>query len=194
MKQINNNFDACYYLTEEGKIYNSKTDNYIEANQVHSFRLKTIEGKYKKITLRELYKIVFDKYYVIDNIEDLEEENWKPIERTNNIYWISDKGRVKSYSNYEAIILKPSYVRGYERVDIYQEGSRCGKLISRLVAAAFLLPPAALDMQLHHKNGIKTDNRKENLVWLTPAEHRAEHKRMKAAELAELEQQEGENK
>ena len=85
MKQINNNFDACYYLTEEGKIYNSKTDNYIEANQVHSFRLKTIEGKYKKITLRELYKIVFDKYYVIDNIEDLEEENWKPIERTNNI-------------------------------------------------------------------------------------------------------------
>ena len=150
--------------------------------------------KYKKITLRELYKIVFDKYYVIDNIEDLEEENWKPIERTNNIYWISDKGRVKSYSNYEAIILKPSYVRGYERVDIYQEGSRCGKLISRLVAAAFLLPPAALDMQLHHKNGIKTDNRKENLVWLTPAEHRAEHKRMKAAELAELEQQEGENK
>lgn len=190
MKQINNNFDACYYLTEEGKIYNSKTDNYIEANQVHSFRLKTIEGKYKKITLRELYKIVFDKYYVIDNIEDLEEENWKPIERTNNIYWISDKGRVKSYSNYEAIILKPSYVRGYERVDIYQEGSRCGKLISRLVAAAFLLPPAALDMQLHHKNGCKTDNSKENLVWLTPAEHRAEHRRMKEA--AELEQQEGE--
>ena len=95
------------------------------------------------------------------------------------MYWISDKGRVKSYTNYEAIILKPSYIKGYERVDIYQDSSRSGKLISRLVAAAFLLPPAAIDMQLHHKNGCKTDNRKENLVWLTAAQHREEHKKIK---------------
>ena len=192
MKQVNNDFDACYYLTKEGKIYNSKTDNYIEAYKDHSFKLKTTEGNYKKITLRELYKIVYDELFIIDNVEDLEGEQWKPIERTDNLYWISDKGRVKSYKGYEAIILKPSYVKGYERVDIYQDGSRCGKLISRLVAAAFLLPPAAVDMQLHHRNGCKTDNSKENLVWLTPAEHRAEHKRMKEA--AELEQQEGEIK
>lgn len=192
MQQVNNNFDACYYLTEEGIIYNSKTNNYINANDGHCFRLKTIDGNYKKISLRELYKIVYDKLFIIDNIENLEGENWKPIERTDNLYWISDKGRVKSYKGYEAIILKPSYIKGYERVDIYQDGSRCGKLISRLVAAAFLLPPAALDMQLHHKNGCKSDNTKENLVWLTPAEHREEHKKMKAA--AELKQQEGEIK
>lgn len=179
MRQLNNNFDACYYLTREGKIYNSKTDNYLEADAGHSFRLKTIEGNYKKISLRELYKIVYDEYFVIDNIDDLEGEEWRPIERTNNKYWISSKGRCKSLINYEAIILKPSYVRGYERVDIYQEGSRSGKLISRLVAAAFLLPPADIDMQLHHKNGCKTDNSKENLVWLTAAQHREEHKKMK---------------
>lgn len=182
MQQVNNNFDACYYLTEEGIIYNSKTKAYIKPNKQHSFTLKTIEGNYRKIALRELYKLVYNKYYVIDNIEDLEGENWKPIDRTNNLYWISDKGRVKSYKGYEAIVLKPSYVKGYERVDIYQDESRCGKLISRLVAAAFLLPPADMDMQLHHKNGCKTDNSKDNLVWLTPAEHRAEHKRMKEKE------------
>lgn len=194
MQQINNNFDECYYLTEAGQVYNSKTDNYISATDKHSFTLKTKEGNYKKISLRELYKIVYNKYYIIDNIENLEGEEWKPIERTDNIYWISSKGRCKSYANYEAIILKPSYIKGYERVDIYQDGSRCGKLISRLVAAAFLMPPAALDMQLHHKNGCKTDNSKDNLVWLTPLQHREEHKKMKAAAAAELKQQEGRSK
>lgn len=183
MKQINNGFDGCYYLTEEGRVYNSKTKNEIKIDKYHCYRLKTIAGKYKKISLRELYKLTYSKYYIIDNIENLENEHWKAIERTDNIYWISDKGRVKSYKGYEAIILKPSYVKGYERVDIYQEGSRSGKLVSRLVAAAFLEPPASLDMQLHHKNGCKTQNNKENLVWLTPKQHKAEHQRMKAAEL-----------
>lgn len=192
MKQIHDNYDECYYLTKEGKVYNSITNNYLKADKSHRFKLKTIAGSYKKITLRELYKIVYNEYYIIDSIEDIEGEEWKPIERTDELYWISNKGRVKSYKGYEAIILKPRYVNGYERVDIIQEGSRCSKLVSRLVAAAFLLPPTSLDMQLHHKNGCKTDNSKENLVWLTPAEHRAEHKRMKEA--AELEQQEGEIK
>ena len=114
MKQINNGFDACYYLTREGIVYNSKTNNYIQPNIRHSFSLKTTEGKYKKISLRELYKRVYNKYYVIDNIADLEGEQWKPIERTDNIYFISSKGRCKSYAYYEAIILKPNYINGYE--------------------------------------------------------------------------------
>ena len=64
---------------------------------------------------------------------------------------------------------------------MYKDGSRSTKLIGRLVAAAFLNPPEEADMQLHHKNGNNRDNRKENLVWLTPTEHREEHRRMKAA-------------
>ena len=178
MQQINNNFAACYYLTEEGKVFNSSTNKYIKADNRHSFKLKTLDGNYKRISLRELYKLIYNKWFCIDNIENLENEVWKPVERTDDIYWISDKGRCKSLANYEAIILKPRFVNGYERVSIMQEGSRSDKLISRLVAAAFLLPPAAIDMQLHHRNGIKTDNRKENLVWLTPVQHRAEHKKM----------------
>lgn len=189
MKQINNNFDSCYYLTKEGEVYNSNTNTYKKAYKDHSFKLKTIEGDTKKISLRELYKLVYNELYIIDNIANLEGEEWQPIDRTNNTYWISSCGRVKSYANYEAIILKPSYVKGYERVDIYQDGSRSGKLVSRLVAAAFLLPPADIDMQLHHRNGCKTDNNKNNLVWLTPAQHREEHKLMKAAE---QDQQKGE--
>lgn len=185
MKQINNNFASYYYLTREGTVYNSNTEKYKEPYADHSFKLKTIEGKYKKVTLRELYKLVYNEYYVIDNIEDLEGEQWKVIEGTNGLYRISSKGRVKSYVNYDAIILKPSYSNGYQKVDIYKNGSRCGRLVSRLVASAFLLPPTDIEMQLHHKNGNKCDNRKENLEWLLPQEHRELHKKLR-------EQQKGE--
>lgn len=182
MKQINNNFDSCYYLTRKGEVYNCITDKYIKADSCRSFKLKTIEGNTRKISLKKLYKLVFNENYCVDNIENLQNEEWKPIERTDNKYWISDKGRVKSYSHYEAIILKPNITKGYERIDIFQEGSRSSKLISRLVAAAFLLPPASIDMELHHINNCKRDNRKENLIWLTPAEHKKIHKQMKNME------------
>ena len=36
MQQVNNNFDDCYYLTEEGIIYNSKTKAYIKPNKQHN--------------------------------------------------------------------------------------------------------------------------------------------------------------
>lgn len=182
MQQINNDYASCYYLTESGEIYNSSTETYLKPNEKHSFRLKRVDDTYKRVTLRELYFLVFGKRYCKDTIKNLDNEQWKPIERTDNVYWISDKGRVKSLANYEAIILKPNIINGYERVDIVQEGSRSSKLISRLVAAAFLLPPAALDMQLHHKNGIRTDNNKDNLVWLTPKQHKQEHLKIKQKE------------
>ena len=186
-KQINNGYDAQYYMTREGKVYNSKTGNLMTRYKDCYYKLKTVNGKYKTVSLKELYKLVYNEVYIKDNIENLIDEVWKPIERTDNLYWISDKGRVKSYTGYEAKILKPLYVNGYERVTIVQDGSRCNKLISRLVAAAFLIPPKDIDMQLHHKTGQKADNRAENLEWLTIAEHREKHKQMKVAELEEQE-------
>lgn len=182
MKQINNGFDTCYYMTREGKVLNKDTGNYLTLNN-YSYSLKTTEGKYKKITLRKLYKLVFNKDYIVDNIENLEGEEWKPVERTNEKYWISSKGRCKSYKGLEAIILKPNYVKGYQRVDIIQDGSRTSKLIHRLVASAFLMPPKYSDMQLHHKSG--KENSVENLEWVTPAEHKAIHKKMRELEKGE---------
>ena len=176
MKQINNNFMEYYYLTEEGKVYNSATNNFIKASK-NIYCLKTTAGEYKKISVKNLYKLVYNKNYCIDDIADLEGESWKPIERTNEEYWISDKGRVKSLKNNKAIILQPNIVKGYCRVIIYYGKSRCGKQVSRLVAAAFLLPPAALDSQIHHINGISTDNRAENIMWVSPEEHREIHKK-----------------
>jgi hypothetical protein len=182
MKQILNDFDDCYWLTEEGKIYNKLEDSFIKIDNRHSFRLKTIEGKYKRLTLKALYRLVYNKEYCLDNILNLEGEEWKAIENTNNLYWISNKGRCKSYKYYEARILKPNILNGYERVDIIMsDGSRSSKLISRLVAAAFLLLPVSIDMELHHIDCNMLNNDASNLVWLTKQEHHKVHRKMQEA-------------
>lgn len=188
MKQINNGFDAAYWLTEEGKVYNKLEKRCLSIDNKHTFNLKTVEGNRKKITLKALYKLVYNKEYCLDTIESLEGEQWKVIENTNNTYWISNKGRVKSYKYYDARILKPNIINGYYRVDIMTAEGRSSKLISRLVASAFLVLPASIDMELHHIDGNKLNNDASNLVWLTKAEHTKIHKKMREAskELEEL--------
>lgn len=178
MKQVLHGFKDFYYLSVDGCIYNKRDNVYINPDKEHRFYLKKEDGTGRKVTLKELYRLVYDENYCLDEIENLEGEEWKPIDRTDQMYWVSNKGRIKSLKGYKAIILKPNNHHGYERVDIMQEGNRSSKLVSRLVAFAFLLPPAALDMQLHHIDGQTLNNNVDNLVWLTPKEHREVHNQM----------------
>lgn len=177
MEQINNNFMEYYYLTEDGKVYNSATNNFIKASK-NIYCLKTTAGNYKKISLKKLYKMVYGKNFCIDDIEDLEGEVWKPIAGTQEEYSVSSCGRVKSLKGNKAIILQPNIIKGYCRVIIYYGESRCSKQVSRLVAAAFLPPMPTIDSQIHHINAEeKTNNCVENLMWVTPEQHRAIHSR-----------------
>lgn len=183
MKQLSDNWSNVYYLTKEGIIYNSKTNKYIKADKDHCFRLKTAEGSYKKISLRSLYKQVYDEWFVVDCIEPIsEDEVWKVIPNTENKYFVSNYGRIKSLCGIEAIILKPSLNKGYEKVTIIENGAAVNRLVSRLVAASFLPMPQSIDMQLHHKNLNKLDNRSCNLEWLTVAQHHKLHRELREAE------------
>lgn len=69
--------------------------------------MQSAKGNYKRITLKKLYRKVYNKEFCIDEIENLSGEEWKPIENTDNKYFISNYGRVKSYCGYNAIVLKP---------------------------------------------------------------------------------------
>ena len=178
MKQINNGFAPCYMLTKEGKVYNSSSKKYLKMDiKHHSFKLKLENSiKYKTITLKELYRLVYNENYCIDNIENLAAEEWREIADTNKIYYISNLGRVKSKAGYEARILKPiQNKRGYNRVDIVIAGKKYTKLIHRLTAAAFLEPPQNIDYQLHHKDYNKNNNAASNLEWLSIAQHAQKH-------------------
>ena len=134
------------------------------------------ELKRKTISLKTLYKIVYGKNFCVDNIADIEEEEWKNI---NEFYKISSEGRIKSFCDYETILIKPQRVKkGYERVLIYNgDGTRVQKFVHKLVANAFDECGKQEDesWQVHHLNNIPYDNRKNNLKWVSEEEHKQIH-------------------
>ena len=80
-------------------------------------------------------------------------------------YWVDDEGRVWSNKSGEIKELKGiNNNDGYLRVSLCKNGKWKWMSIHRLVAMAFLDNPEKYE-QVNHKNGIKTDNRLENLEW-----------------------------
>ncbi len=60
--------------------------------------------------------------------------------------------------------------RGYESAPLYLNGKCKSLLLHRLVLSAFTGPS---ELQVNHKNGIKTDNQLANLEWTTRKENKA---------------------
>lgn len=98
----------------------------------------------------------------------MEEEDWKQFEGNPN-YWVSNSGKVKSVFNGKERILKQKLDKhGYYTVTI-RIGYKQTIPIHRLVAKCFV-PNPDNKYNVNHKNFIKTDNRSENLEWITQKE------------------------
>lgn len=95
-------------------------------------------------------------------------EKWKNIKGFEN-YEVNDDGQVRNKKT--GRILKPyDNGRGYVEVDLLINGKRTTKKIHRIVAEAFI-PNPENKPEVNHINEIKTDNRVENLNWMTREEN-----------------------
>lgn len=97
------------------------------------------------------------------------EEIWKDIEGYEGLYQVSNLGRV--HSLYRNIILKGFIDQdGYRLVTIYKNNTKSNKTIHRLVAQAFI-PNPENKSHVNHIDEDKTNNRVDNLEWMTAKEN-----------------------
>lgn len=118
---------------------------------------------------------------MIDDIEDISGEEWKPIDGTGQKYYISNKGRAKSLKRSKAIILaQQKNNKGYYRVCLSINGKSQYYLTHRLVADAFVYNdnPQEKDT-IDHIDENKENNNSNNLQWLSMADNIRKHFELK---------------
>lgn len=107
----------------------------------------------------------------------MEQEIWKSIKTYEGLYEVSNLGRIKSLSKRWSVgikketVLRPSISKaGYLRVVLCHNSIKKHITIHKLVATHFCTNDNGNKI-INHKNGIKSDNRADNLEWCTYSEN-----------------------
>jgi hypothetical protein len=109
--------------------------------------------------------------------EEIKEE-WRDVPGYENLYKVSNLGKLYKYPHYSTRgryyegTLVGQYInhKGYFQIHLYKDGKTLSTSTHRLVAQAFI-PNIDNKPQINHINCIKTDNRVENLEWVTNLEN-----------------------
>jgi hypothetical protein len=122
--------------------------------------------------MKENKKYEIYESYLNYSIEDMEGEIWLDLKGYEGLYKISNYGRVKSLekkgSKKESIKRGFVQYKGYVKVQLRKENIHKNYFVHRLVLINFLHESK---LEVNHKNMIKTDNRVENLEYVTGSEN-----------------------
>lgn len=102
-------------------------------------------------------------------------EDWRAVVGYEGIYSVSSLGRVRRERSSRGtcagrILCGSQQSEGYWRVGLSRHRDQKVRLVHVLVAEAFL-GPRPIGCEVNHINGVKTDNRAENLEWVTRKEN-----------------------
>lgn len=126
-----------------------------------------------------------ERHYDTDSLFDLDEGPWAYDFKSG--YWATIDGRIalpafitlspvyNRWTNERLLkyyFYKPKWMKIHTNVKGYLRLASC-ELAHRVVAQAWL--PSSPKEFVNHKNGVKHDNRAENLEWVTSSEN-AQHK------------------
>lgn len=155
--------DGKYLINEMGEVYsvgNCMILNPTKVNEKSSVvSIAFSDGSRSSINCRTLAARVFK-----DKLPEM-----KPIRGTDDMYEATKDGRI--YSHYTESFLNGGLGgSGYLQVVILLNGEQKNRMIHRLVAETWIPNPLGLP-QIDHLNMDKTDNRVENLEWVTGLEN-----------------------
>ncbi|MDN5477068.1 MAG: NUMOD4 motif-containing HNH endonuclease [Chryseobacterium sp.] len=115
----------------------------------------------KQVNMREIMSV---------QIDDLPDEVWREIPEYKGNYFISNFGRVKSFTRKRSVILRKTLSSGKYFVKISARRGRfkCEN-VGRIVATVFIRPPFENEV-IRYKDGNRLNDQAYNLEWISRKE------------------------